>query len=298
VVEPAWVATQLRRRGIEDERVLAAMARVPRELFVPPALRDAAYDDEALPLPHGQTVSQPYIVAFTCQALALRGDERVLDVGTGSGYAAAVLAELAAEVHSIERIAELADAARASLAAAGYDRVQVHVGDGALGLPEHAPFGGIAVAAAAPQVPLALWQQLRVGARIVLPLGRRSWSQKLCAIERTPEGPRLVASVPARFVPFVRTDPAEARVRARLRAGGRVQGVGFRFSLARRAEEAGVAGWVRNEPDGSVAAVLEGPRGRVEALVEWCRRGPRGAAVEELELAWEEPEGLAGFSVR
>jgi protein-L-isoaspartate(D-aspartate) O-methyltransferase len=197
-----WIDRQLRPRGIHDERVLAAMARVPRELFVPAELRDYAYADAALPLPHGQTVSQPYIVAVTCQALRLVGDERVLDVGTGSGYAAAVLAELAAEVHSIERIPELADAARASLAAAGYDRVQVHVGDAWGGLPEHAPYDGIAVAASAPEVPDALWEQLREGGRIVLPLGSRR-RQQLSAIESTPEGPRLVETVPARFVPLV-----------------------------------------------------------------------------------------------
>ena len=149
------------------------MARVPRELFLPEELRPYAYEDGALPLAHGQTVSQPFMVAVTCQGLALEGGERVLDVGTGSGYAAAVLAELAAEVHSIERIPELAEAARVSLAEAGYGRVQVHVGDGWLGLPEHAPYGGIAVAAAAPEVPEALWEQLGEGARIALPIGSR-----------------------------------------------------------------------------------------------------------------------------
>ena len=200
--EPAWIDRQLRRRGISDERVLAAMARVPRELFVPEDLRDYAYEDGALPLPHGQTVSQPFMVAVTCQALNLQGDERVLDVGTGSGYAAAVLAELAADVHSIERIPELAEAARASLAAAGYGRVEVHVGDAWLGLPEHAPYGGIAVAAAAPKVPEALWEQLEEGARIVLPLGSRR-RQRLCAVERTPDGPKLILTVPARYVPLV-----------------------------------------------------------------------------------------------
>jgi protein-L-isoaspartate(D-aspartate) O-methyltransferase len=200
--EAPWIERQLRNRGIDDERVLAAMARVPRELFVPDELREHAYQDAALPLAYGQTVSQPYIVAVTCQALALDGDEKVLDVGTGSGYAAAVLAELAAEVHSIERIPELAETARATLAATGYERVHVHEGDGSLGLPEHAPYDGIAVAAASPEVPPALWEQLRVGGRIVLPLGRR-WRQQLCGIERTPDGPRLVATVPARFVPLV-----------------------------------------------------------------------------------------------
>jgi protein-L-isoaspartate(D-aspartate) O-methyltransferase len=200
--EPEWIDKQLRRRGIADERVLAAMARVPRELFVPEELRQHAYEDAALPLGHGQTVSQPFMVAVTCQGLGLEGDERVLDVGTGSGYAAAVLAELASEVHSIERIPALAEAASAALAAAGYERVQVHVGDGWLGLPEHAPYGGIAVAAAAPRVPAALWDQLAVGARIVLPVGSRR-RQDLCAIERTPGGPRLILTVPARFVPLV-----------------------------------------------------------------------------------------------
>jgi protein-L-isoaspartate(D-aspartate) O-methyltransferase len=202
LTEPEWIDDQLRRRGISDERVLAAMARVPRELFVPPNLRAHAYEDGALPLPHGQTVSQPFMVAVTCQGLGLKGGERVLDVGTGSGYAAAVLAELAAEVHSIERIPALAEAARASLADAGYGRVEVHVGDGWLGLPEHAPYGGIAVAAAAPKVPEALWDQLLEGARIVLPLGSRR-RQELCAVERTPEGPKLIMAVPARYVPLV-----------------------------------------------------------------------------------------------
>jgi protein-L-isoaspartate(D-aspartate) O-methyltransferase len=147
-------------------------------------------------------VSQPYIVAFICQGLALDGDEHVLDVGTGSGYQAAVLAELAAEVDSIERIPELAERARAALAAAGYERVKVHVGDGSLGLPERAPFDGIAVAAAAPEVPPALWEQLADGGRIALPLGRRR-SQSLCVLERDGEGQRLIAAVPARFVPLV-----------------------------------------------------------------------------------------------
>src|SRR6476660_1102350 len=121
------------------------MERVPRELFVPEEYRANAYEDSAVPLPFGQAISQPYMVALTCEALGLEGTEKVLDVGTGSGYAAAVLAELAAEVHTIERIPELAAAAREALTAAGYERVQVHVGDGAQGLPEHAPFDAIAV---------------------------------------------------------------------------------------------------------------------------------------------------------
>jgi protein-L-isoaspartate(D-aspartate) O-methyltransferase len=196
-----WIDRQLRRRGIDDERVLAAMAEVPRELFVPPQLRSRAYDDAALSLPHGQTISQPYMVALTCQLLALRGDERVLDVGTGSGYAAAVLARLAAEVISIERIPALAETARETLARAGAD-VEVRVGDGSLGAPDRAPFGGIAVAAAAQDVPRALWRQLAPGKRLVLPLHVDD-GQRLLALERSPQGALLRGSVPARFVPLV-----------------------------------------------------------------------------------------------
>jgi protein-L-isoaspartate(D-aspartate) O-methyltransferase len=197
-----WIDRQLRARGIEDERVLAAMERVPRERFVPERLRDLAYADEALPIGAGQTVSQPYVVAFICEALGLGGSERVLDVGTGSGYQAAVLAELAAEVHSVERIPELAERALGALADAGYERVRVHVGDGTRGLPGYAPYDGIAVAAAAREVPRPLWEQLREGARIVLPLGRR-WRQTLCVLERTPDGPHLHATMPVRFVPLI-----------------------------------------------------------------------------------------------
>ena len=196
------VDEQLRARDIADERVLAAMERVPRELFVSEAERDRAYADAALPIGEGQTISQPYMVARICEALALRGAERVLDVGTGSGYQAAVLAELAEEVHTIERHASLADRARAALAAAGYDRVQVHVGDGTLGLPDHAPFGAIAVAAAAPEVPPSLYAQLEPGGRLVVPVGRRE-GQELLLVVRSPEGPAVLRSVPCRFVPLV-----------------------------------------------------------------------------------------------
>ena len=196
------VATQLRGRDVTDERVLAAMARVPREVFVPEELRDRAYYDAALPIGAGQTISQPYMVARICEALALAGGEQVLDVGTGSGYQAAVLAELAADVHTIERVPELSERARRNLAEAGYDRVQVHVGDGTLGLPSLAPFDAIAVAAAAPQVPRALYEQLRLRGRLVVPVGRRR-GQDLQLVVRSPEGPAIVRSVPCRFVPLV-----------------------------------------------------------------------------------------------
>jgi protein-L-isoaspartate(D-aspartate) O-methyltransferase len=196
------VAEQLRGRDIADERVLAAMERVPRELFVPEAFRDRAYDDAALPIGRGQTISQPYMVARICEALAAGPNDRVLDVGAGSGYQAAVLAELAGEVHTIERIPALADQARAALAAAGYQRVQVHVGDGTLGLPEQAPFGAIAVAAAAPEFPPSLYEQLEPGGRLVVPVGGRA-GQELQLVVRSPEGPAVLRSVPCRFVPLV-----------------------------------------------------------------------------------------------
>ena len=197
------VDEQLAGRDIHDKRVLDAMDRVPREEFVPLELRRRAYDDAALPIGSGQTISQPAMVALICELLALAGDERVLDVGTGSGYQAAVLAELAADVHSIERLPELAEQARGNLAAAGYaERVVVHVGDGARGDPEHAPFAAIAVAAAAPEPPQSLYAQLEPRGRLVLPVGSRH-DQLLELVERTPEGPRVVRSVPCRFVPLV-----------------------------------------------------------------------------------------------
>ena len=197
------VERQLRARGIDDERVLEAMERVPRELFVPAELRERAYDDGALPIGADQTISQPYMVARICAELELRGDEKVLDVGTGSGYQAAVLAELAREVHSLERIPALAEKARAALLAAGYaDRVHVHDGDGTLGLAAEAPFGGIAVAAAARRPPAALLEQLTPGARLVIPIGPQS-QQFLRVYVQTPEGPAHFAAVPCRFVPLV-----------------------------------------------------------------------------------------------
>jgi protein-L-isoaspartate(D-aspartate) O-methyltransferase len=201
-MRPDWAHRQLVERGIRDERVLDAMTRVPREAFVGQEARAAAYADEALSIGHGQTISQPYMVARICEELALRGDERVLDVGTGSGYQAAVLAELVREVHSIERIPELAERARRALAAAGVANVAVHVGDGSLGLPEHAPYGGIAVAAAAPEVPEPLLAQLAPGGRLVVPVGTER-DQELLVVEQTASGPSVVRSVPCRFVPLV-----------------------------------------------------------------------------------------------
>ena len=195
------VERQLRGRDIADERVLEAMASVPRELFVPEQERDRAYADAALPIGHGQTISQPYMVARIAEALEVRPGELVLDVGTGSGYQAAVLAELGANVVTIERIPELAERARRSLAAAGYD-VEVRVGDGTLGVPDRVPFDAIAVAAAAPGFPQTLYDQLRPRGRLVVPVGGQR-AQRLEVIVRSPEGPAVIHSVPCRFVPLV-----------------------------------------------------------------------------------------------
>ena len=202
VARAEMVERQLRRRGITDEGVLAAMSRVPRELFVPEDLRRYAYDDGALPIGHRQTISQPFVVATICSLLALRGGERVLDVGTGSGYQAAVLAELAAHVVTIERVPELAEEAAAKLREAGYANVEVRVGDGSLGVPELAPFDAIAVAAAAPAVPQALYEQLADGGRLVLPRGSRR-GQEIVLVMRTPEGPVERRSIACRFVPLL-----------------------------------------------------------------------------------------------
>jgi protein-L-isoaspartate(D-aspartate) O-methyltransferase len=197
------VDEQLRARDIVDERVLQAMERVPREAFLPEEERRQAYEDSALPIGEGQTMSQPYMVARICQELGLRGNERVLDVGTGSGYQAAVLAELAREVDTIERVAPLAEAAELALERTGYgDRVHVHVGDGTLGLPDRAPFDAIAVAAAAPELPPSLYDQLALRGRVVLPLGTLT-DQSLAVIVRSPEGPAVLRSVPCRFVPLL-----------------------------------------------------------------------------------------------
>ncbi len=196
------VERQLRARGIEDERVLAAMAAVPREAFVPAPRRSRAYADSALPIGAEQTISQPWIVAAICQALALRGSERVLEVGTGSGYSAAVLARLAAEVVSVERHEELALAAREALAALGVDNVEVLVGDGSRGLPERAPFEAIAVHAAAPTPPPALLAQLADGGRMVVPVAAGS-VERLTLLRRDGERLRSTDLGPCRFVPLI-----------------------------------------------------------------------------------------------
>ena len=203
------VEKQLRRRGIADEHVLEAMAGVPREAFVDADDLKHAYDDGPLSIGFGQTISQPYMVALICEAAAVRPGQRALDIGTGSGYQAAVLAELGATVHTVERIPELAARARQRLATAGYGAVTVHVGDGTLGLPEEAPFDAITVAAAAPEVPSSLYEQLAPRGRLVVPVGGPD-GQRLEVVVRSPEGPAVVHSVPCRFVPLLGVEGFES----------------------------------------------------------------------------------------
>jgi protein-L-isoaspartate(D-aspartate) O-methyltransferase len=176
------VATQLRRRGIADERVLAAMSDLPRESFVDPDIRPYAYDDAALPISAGQSISQPYMVARMTELLAVRPGDHILEIGTGSGYQAAVLATLGARVLSIERYTELADAARDRLTALGLaESVEVRVGDGSLGAPDDGPFDGIVVTAAAPRIHEALLEQLVDGGRLVIPVGPRDHQRLIVA---------------------------------------------------------------------------------------------------------------------
>jgi protein-L-isoaspartate(D-aspartate) O-methyltransferase len=204
------VEWQLRRRGIGDQRVLDAMASVPRELFVPERYRRRAYADSALPIGHGQTISQPWIVAAICEALALEGSERVLEIGTGSGYSAAVLALLAQEVITIERMEELAVAARELLAEIGVTNVEVVVADGSAGLPERAPYEAIAVHATAPAPPPSLIEQLSPGGRLVVPIATDT-ADILTVFRRlegevdpkTGEGLERTVIGPCRFVPLI-----------------------------------------------------------------------------------------------
>jgi protein-L-isoaspartate(D-aspartate) O-methyltransferase len=196
------VDEQIVYRGVKDLQVLAAMRRVPRHEFMPAALWSQAYTDHALPIGEGQTISQPYIVAFMTELLELTGRERVLEIGTGSGYQAAVLAELCEKVFTVERVKTLADKARAALDRLGYQRVAMKVFDGTYGWKDAGPFDAIIVTAAAPEVPQSLIEQLKEGGRLVVPVGER-YSQVLLRIFRTPEGVRRETHIPCVFVPLI-----------------------------------------------------------------------------------------------
>ncbi len=198
------VTQQIAARGVVNPRVLRAMREVPRHRFVPESNRGRAYQDRPLPIGHGQTISQPYIVAVMTELLKPQPGDRVLEIGTGSGYQAAVLSGLVEKIYSIEIIPELAETARVALAAGGYQNVEVITGDGYKGLPEHAPFDGIIVTAAPEKVPEPLVEQLAVGGRLVIPVG--GWSQDLRVLERTEEGVRTTTLFPVRFVPLVRPE--------------------------------------------------------------------------------------------
>jgi protein-L-isoaspartate(D-aspartate) O-methyltransferase len=198
----------LRKRGITDATVLRAMDEVPREHFVENTFADNAYADQALPIACGQTISQPYVVAYMTEQLGVQGDQRVLEVGTGSGYQAAVLSRLAREVITIERYRTLAEAARARLATLGYRNVEVRVGDGLAGVPERAPFDRIMVTAAAETVPETLVQQLAEGGVMVLPLGPHSGTQQLVKLTKGEQGIKQEDLIGVRFVPLL---PGTAR---------------------------------------------------------------------------------------
>jgi protein-L-isoaspartate(D-aspartate) O-methyltransferase len=194
------VNEQLRARDIRSERVLDAMLKVPRHLFIPESARGGAYGDFPVPIGNGQTISQPYIVAFMTQALDVGPGDRVLEIGTGSGYQAAVLSVLAKEVFSIEIIEPLADRARATLTDLGYRNIQVRAGNGYLGWPEHAPYDRIIVTAAPDEVPPALIEQLKIGGLMAIPVGVDD--QQLRILRRLPTGLETITTLPVRFVPM------------------------------------------------------------------------------------------------
>ena len=201
------VTRQIEARGVRDPLVLAAMKAVRRELFVPKHLRDEAYDDTPLPIGSGQTISQPYIVAFMIEALALRGGEKVLEIGAGSGYAAAVLSRIAGTVIAIERHGVLADLAAARMAALGYANIRIVTGDGSAGWPEGAPYDAILVAASGRHVPEALKRQLKVGGSIVMPIGAPGEMQSLFRVTRQSEEAWEQENLGAvRFVPLIGTE--------------------------------------------------------------------------------------------
>ena len=330
------VEEQLVARGFTDEDVLAAMRSVPRHLFVPESLAAQAYADTPLPIGLDQTISQPYMVALMTSLLEVDVRSRVLEIGSGSGYQTAVLAEVAGEVCAVERLAPLAERARATLARLGYANLRLAIGDGARGWHELAPFQGILVAAAADEAPPELLGQLADGGRLVVPVGKSHHDQVLTIVER--DGDSFVErhDTRCRFVPLVRDPSPDERRAAALRAGqdaegpggerrgddaargdssdqieeaavksvdvrvsGGVQGVYYRASARREGVLLGLCGWVKNLADGSVALRLQGDPAAVDRMLDWCRVGPPAASVSRLEVGDAPPDGtLDGFEVR
>jgi len=310
------VDEQLVARGLRSDDVLAAMRSVPRHLFVPPELVAKAYVDAPLPIGLGQTISQPYMVALMTDLLGVDVRSRVLEVGAGSGYQTAVLAEVAGEVYALELLAPLAERARAVLARLGYTNAHVAIADGSGGWPEMAPFDAVLVAAAAPQAPPALMRQLSDGGRLVMPLGHPHLDQVLTVFHRVGDEFRQRHDTRCRFVPLVSAEaapgtPQVARPARRagdeevavmkavaVRVSGTVQGVYYRASAAREGERLGLRGWVGNV-SGGVALHLQGDPAAVDAMLGWCRVGPPAARVSRVEVGDAEPDGsLSGFEVR
>jgi protein-L-isoaspartate(D-aspartate) O-methyltransferase len=311
------VDEQLVARGLPSGDVLAAMRSVPRHLFVPPELAAKAYVDAPLPIGLGQTISQPYMVALMTDLLGVDVRSRVLEIGAGSGYQTAVLAEVAGEVYALELLAPLAERARAVLARLGYQNTHTAIADGSGGWPEMAPFDAVLVAAAAAQAPPALLRQLSDGGRLVMPLGHPHGDQVLTVFQRAGDEFRERRDTRCRFVPLVsgetapgapQTAPPVRRAgeeevavmkAVAVRVSGAVQGVFYRASACREGERLGLRGWVRNASDGGVALHLQGDPAVVDAMLGWCRVGPPAARVSRVEVGDAEPdESLSDFEVR
>ena len=320
------VDEQLERRGIRDENVLAAMRSVPRHLFVPATLVDEAYMDTPLPIGLGQTISQPYMVALMTELLSVDVRSRVLEVGSGSGYQTAVLAEVAGEVIALERLAELAERARTTLARLAYANVHTVIADGMRGRPDLAPFDAILVAAAAAEAPPLLLRQLAEGGSLVVPIGRPQRDQVLTVFKRGGDDFVQRLHTRCRFVPLVGDGDRDGVIGERVvpppspsgggdypggamkeltmkavdaKVHGTVQGVYYRASARAEGVRLGLHGWVRNVSDGTVALRLQGDPAAVDAMLGWCRVGPPAAQVDWVDVGDALPdETLSDFEVR
>jgi protein-L-isoaspartate(D-aspartate) O-methyltransferase len=316
------VEDQIAGRGVHDGDVLAALRSVPRHLFVPRELEEKAYVDSPLSIGFDQTISQPYMVAVMTELLRVNVRSRVLEIGAGSGYQTAVLAEVAGEVYAMERLAALAEGARAVLARLGYHNVYLAIGDGTRGWPQAAPFEAILVAAAAEEPPPALLRQLAEGGRLVMPIGQEETEQVLTVFERDRQRYRRQRILSCRFVPLVGDQEAQHPAAAgrrhatldyaerRAREGdmdktvdvhvfGRVQNVFYRASARSEGDRLGLRGWVKNNDDGTVVLHLQGHSSDVDAMLDWCRVGPPAARVDRVEVSEAPADGsLTGFEVR